>query len=177
MSIRDDLNEQPFDITKLPAGHLPYRDPGVSDSTAIAPAQTSIHDARNLNQVVWTGGTIDYVGLARRYAMWLVCGMVSGLLLGHLIFQTYGPEYTATAKVLVSKRISGPISENSEAETWGDRAEHIALIMSPLIVEKAVELHKLDKLPSMALSNDPAEDVLDSIEVRVKTVRSSTFST
>jgi succinoglycan biosynthesis transport protein ExoP len=165
MSIRDDLNEQPFDITKLPAGHLPYRDPGVSDSTAIAPAQTSIHDARNLNQVVWTGGTIDYVGLARRYAMWLVCGMVSGLLLGHLIFQTYGPEYTATAKVLVSKRISGPISENSEAETWGDRAEHIALIMSPLIVEKAVELHKLDKLPSMALSNDPAEDVLDSIKV------------
>jgi len=166
MSIRDDQNEQPFDITKLPAGHLPYRDPGSVDATAIAPAQTPMRDSRNLNQVVWSGGTIDYVGLARRYALWLVCGMISGLLLGHMIFQAFGPEYTATAKVLVSKRISGPISENSEAETWGDRAEHIALIMSPLIVEKAVKLHELDKLSSLALSNDPAEDVLDSIKVQ-----------
>jgi capsular exopolysaccharide synthesis family protein len=166
MSIRDDQNEQPFDITKLPAGHSPYRDTGVVDSTAIAAAQTPVHDPRNLNQVVWTGGTIDYVGLARRYVLWLVCGMISGLLLGHLIFQTYGPEYTATAKVLVSKRMSGPTSENSEAETWGDRAEHIALIMSPLIVEKAVKLHELDKLPSLVQSNDPAEDVLDSIKVK-----------
>jgi polysaccharide biosynthesis transport protein len=162
MSIRDDQNEQPFDITKLSTGHSAYRDPGTSDSNSITPA----HDARNLNHVVWTGGTIDYVGLARRYALWLVCGMISGLMLGHLIFQAYGPEYTATAKVLVSKRISGPISENSEAETWGDRAEHIALIMSPLIVEKAVKLHELDKLPSLILSNDPAEDVLDSIKVK-----------
>jgi len=145
MSIRDDQNEQPFDITKLPASHLPHQSAG---------------------SVVWTGGTIDYVGLARRYALWLACGIVSGLLLGYLIFQAYGPEYTATAKVLVSKRISGPISENTEAETWGDRAEHIALIMSPLIVEKAVQLHELDRLPSMALSKDPAEDILDSIKVK-----------
>jgi succinoglycan biosynthesis transport protein ExoP len=166
MSIRDDQNEQPFDITKLPAGHLPIRDSGPVDSTSIVPAHLPIQDPRNLNQVVWTGGAIDYVGLARRYALWLVCGMISGVLLGHLIFQAYGPEYTATARVLVSKRISGPISENSEAETWGDRAEHIALIMSPLIVEKAVQLHELDKLPSMALSKDPAEDVLDSIKVK-----------
>ncbi len=166
MSIRDDRNEQPFDITKLPAGHLPYRDPAVADSTSISPVQTSFRDARNQSQVVWSGGTIDYVGLARRYALWLVCGMVSGILLGHMIFRAYGPEYTATAKVLVSKRMSGPISENSEAETWGDRAEHIALIMSPLIVEKAVKLHELDKLPSLALSKDPAEDVLDSIKVQ-----------
>lgn len=166
MSIRDDSNEQPFDITKLPAGHLPYRDPGAADTTAIAPAQAPIRDTQNLNQVVWSGGTIDYVGLARRYALWLVCGMISGLLLGHMIFQACGPEYTATAKVLVSKRISGPISENGEAETWGDRAEHIALIMSPLIVEKAVKLHELDRLSSLALSKDPAEDVLDSIKVQ-----------
>ena len=166
MSIRDDQNEQPFDITKLPAGHLPYRDPAAADLPAAVLAQTPIRNTRNLNNVVWSGGTIDYVGLARRYALWLVCGMVSGVLLGHMIFRAYGPEYTATAKVLVSKRMSGPISENSEAETWGDRAEHIALIMSPLIVEKAVKLHELDKLPSLALSKDPAEDVLDSIKVQ-----------
>ena len=147
MSTRDDLNEQPFDITKLPSDHAPCRDVESAETSAIASAPTSIQSSRNANQVVWSGGTIDYVGLARRYALWLVCGMVSGVLLGHLIFKSYGPEYTATAKVLVSKRMSGPISESSEAETWGERAEHIALIMSPLIVEKAVELHELDKLP------------------------------
>lgn len=166
MSTRDDLNEQPFDITKLPADNSPYHDTGSTDSTAATPNHPAVHDPRHLNQVVWSGGTVDYAGLARRYALWLVSGMVSGVLLGHLIFQTYGPEYTATAKVLVSKRISGPISEDSEAETWGDRAEHIALIMSPLIVEKAVQLHDLDKLPSLMKSNDPAEDVLDSIKVK-----------
>ena len=166
MSTRDDLNEQPFDITKLPAGHMPYRDAGAVDATTIAAVSTPIRDIRARSQVVWSGGTIDYVGLARRYALWLVCGMISGVLLGHLIFRAYGPEYTATAKVLVSKRISGPISESSEAETWGDRAEHIALIMSPLIIEKAVELHELGKLPSLAMSKDPAEDVLDSIKVK-----------
>jgi succinoglycan biosynthesis transport protein ExoP len=166
MSTRDDQNEQPFDITKLPSGHSLYRDAESAETTAIAATPTPIHNARNLNQVVWSGGTIDYVGLARRYALWLVCGMVSGVLLGHLIFKSYGPEYTATAKVLVSKRMSGPISDSSEAETWGERAEHIALIMSPLIVEKAVELHELDKLPSLVMSKDPAEDVLDSIKVK-----------
>ncbi|NQV28596.1 MAG: polysaccharide biosynthesis tyrosine autokinase [Rhodopirellula sp.] len=166
MSTRDNLDEQPFDITKLTADHLPHRDAGSADSTTTAAAQLSLRDSRDLNQVVWSGGTIDYVGLTRRYALWLVCGMISGILIGHLIFQTYGPEYTATAKVLVSKRMSGPISESSEAETWGDRAEHIALIMSPLIVEKAVKLHELNKLPSLALSKDPVEDVLDSIKVK-----------
>lgn len=166
MSTRDDQNEQPFDITKLPIGNLPLHNAGTAEATGIAPSQPSVHDSRNLNNVVWSGGTIDYAGLAKRYALWLVCGMISGLLLGHIIFQAFGPEYTATAKVLVSKRISGPVSENSGAETWGDRAEHIALIMSPLIVEKAVKLHELDKLPSLALSNDPVEDVLDSIKVK-----------
>ena len=40
MSIRDDRNEQPFDITKLTAGHLPYSDPASADPAAIAPVQT-----------------------------------------------------------------------------------------------------------------------------------------
>jgi len=166
MSTRDNQNEQPFDITKLPAGNASYRDTESVDPSAIAPAMPANRDSQHLNQVVWSGSTIDYAGLARRYSLWLVCGMVSGILLGHIIFHSYGPEYTATAKVLVSKRMSGPISEDSEAETWGERAEHIALIMSPLIVEKAVQLHKLNELPSLAKSKDPAEDVLDSIKVK-----------
>lgn len=162
----DDLYEQPFDIRRLPASQLAHLKGSAADHAAPVAGQAPIPKTPHLNPVIWSGGTIDYAGLARRYAMWLVCGMISGVLLGHLIFRSYGPEYTATAKVLVSKRTSGPISENSEAETWGERAEHIALIMSPLIVEKAVSLHDLDKLPSLARSNDPAEDVLDSIKVK-----------
>lgn len=157
MSNNDDQYEQPFDITKLPDNQAVH---------SLTPAAPNPVRSSQPNEVVWSGRKIDYAGLARRYALWLVCGIVSGVLLGHLIFRAYGPEYTATAKVLVSKRMSGPISEDSEAETWGDRAEHIALIMSPLIVEKAVRLHELDKLPSLALSKDPVEDVLDSIKVK-----------
>lgn len=162
----NDLYEQPFDIRRLPASQLAHPNGDAAVIPLPLAAQASTPRAPHLNQVIWSGGTIDYAGLARRYAMWLVCGMISGVLLGHLIFRACGPEYTATAKVLVSKRSSGPISENSEAETWGERAEHIALIMSPLIVEKAVKVHSLDELPSLAQSNDPAEDVLDSIKVK-----------
>lgn len=172
MSRQDHSNEQPFDITKLPvtenqsSEQLRSGDAGraVTPTEFLPTAPAAGH--KQMAPVIWSGGTIDYVGLARRYALWLVCGVIAGGLLGHLIYGKLGPEYTATAKVLVSKRIAGPVSEHSEAETWGDRAEHIALIMSPLIVEKAVQMHQLDKLPSLALSKDPAEDVLDSIKVQ-----------
>lgn len=162
MSKRDDsFNEQPFDISKMPtdgtvAAHAPE---------GLQPIETGKMTIPSQSRIEWTGGSIDFVGLARRYALWLVVGLIGGGLLGHSIYRKLGPEYTATSKILVAKRAAGPISDHQEAETFGGRSEHIALIMSPLIVEKAVELHELDQLPSMLNSNDPAEDILDSIKV------------
>lgn len=98
---------------------------------------------------------------------WVLClGMILGVVLGVAGYLKLGPEYEAVAKVLVSKQASVPINEAEGSRTFGDRAEHIALIMSPLIVSKAVEKHRLNQLPSLAASTDPADDILDSLKVK-----------
>jgi len=107
----------------------------------------------------------DFLGLAWRYKGWLACGVLLGGLVGHLLYSKLGPEYAATAKVLVSKRGNVHVREGQQAGS-GDRGQHVALIMSPLIVERAVELHQLHKLPSMAKSKDVVEDIVSSLKVQ-----------
>lgn len=107
----------------------------------------------------------DLWGLAWRYKGWLACGVLLGGLVGHLLYSKLGPEYAATAKVLVSKRGNVHVREGQEAGS-GDRGQHVALIMSPLIVERAVALHQLHKLPSMAKSKDVVEDIVSSLKVQ-----------
>ena len=116
-------------------------------------------------RVEWKSGAVDYISLISKYRLWIVCGVILGLLSGHLIYRQLGPEFTATAKVLVAKRVVSPTRQTGEVETWGDRAEHIALIMSPLIVTKAIELHQLDRLPSLRDSSDPVEEIIDGLKV------------
>ncbi|NOX53173.1 MAG: hypothetical protein GXP27_01785 [Planctomycetes bacterium] len=108
---------------------------------------------------------IDYFQLALKYKGWLTAGFVGGLLLGIAIYLKLGPAYEATTRILVSKKVPMPIRDG-ETATYGERAQHIALIMSPFIVGKALEMHQLDKLPSLAKSKDPVEDILDSLVVK-----------
>jgi polysaccharide biosynthesis transport protein len=154
-------DEQPFDLDKMPSA--------TTDVSRVASNNTDHNRGRGeqRDKFEWKRGSVDYIGLVMRYKFWLLCGMISGLLVGHLIFQKLGPEYDATAKVLVSKRVAVPIRENGQAaETWGDRSEHIALIMSPLIIQSAVEQGKLNELPTLRLSKDPVEDILDDLKVQ-----------
>ncbi|MBC8289208.1 MAG: polysaccharide biosynthesis tyrosine autokinase [Planctomycetes bacterium] len=151
------FNEQPFDITKMPGDVEPESAPTAQPRWETAAPQAP--------RVEWKTSAFDYVRLITKYRVWLVCGLIIGLLCGHLVYQQLGPEFTATAKVLVSKRTAVPTRQEGEAHTWGDRAEHIALIMSPLIVTRAIELHDLDKLPTLAASNDPVEDIIDDLKV------------
>ena len=110
-------------------------------------------------------GEIDYLRLALKYKSLIMLGFVAGLLLGAAMYLKLGPAYEATARILVSKKASVPIKEG-EATTYGERGEHIALIMSPMIVGKAVEKHRLNELPSLVGSKDPVEDILDSLVVK-----------
>jgi capsular exopolysaccharide synthesis family protein len=156
--INDPLNEQPLDISKLSgAGSRSFASP--------APEQRWERAAPQAPRVEWKSGAIDYLRLVTKYRVWVVCGLIIGVLVGHLIYQELGPEFTATAKVLVSKRAAAPTRQEGDAPTWGDRAEHISLIMSPLIVTRAIELHDLDKLPTFRESNDPIEDIIDDLKV------------
>ena len=154
----DPLNEQPLDISRMTGA----RNAKLASSV---PEQRWERAAPKAPRVEWKSGAIDYLRLVTKYRVWVVCGLIIGVLVGHLIYQKLGPEFTATAKVLVSKRAAAPTRQEGDAPTWGDRAEHISLIMSPLIVTRAVELHKLNTLSTLSGSNDPVEDIIDSLKV------------
>src|SRR5262249_25589215 len=78
-----------------------------------------------------------------------------------------GPEYEASAQILVARKNAVPIKEEQRTlGNWGDRTEHIALILSPMIAGKAVKLGELEKLSSFARSPDPAEDVIEGLKVK-----------
>lgn len=110
----------------------------------------------------------DPLAIAWRYKSLLLMGVVAGACVGHYLYAQLGPEYTATGKVLVSKRAHVNVREHEES-TSGARGQHVALIMSPLIVERAVQLHQLDRLPSMAKSKDVVEDIVSSLKVQRST--------
>lgn len=110
---------------------------------------------------------IDYLDLARRFRWWLIGGFLGGLLLGQAGYLALGPEYEATAQIMVSRRNAVPVKEEQRTlGNWGDRTEHIALIMSPMIADKAVTIGHLDQLPTFAKSPDVVEDVIDGLKVK-----------
>jgi capsular exopolysaccharide synthesis family protein len=118
-------------------------------------------------KIEWTRSSIDFVELAWKYKVWLAVGLVCGVVLGHMAYKHAGPEYEATEKILVSKRFTVPLRDEGRPDnTSGERGTHIAIIMSPLIVQKAVEHSNLAALPSLRGSNDPVEDVLDCVKVQ-----------
>lgn len=110
---------------------------------------------------------INYFDLARRYRWWLLAGFLGGLALGGLAYLKLGPEYEASAQVLVSRRNAVPIREEQRTLTnWGERTEHIALILSPMIAGKAMEIGRLAELPTFRGSDDPVQDLLDDLKVK-----------
>ncbi len=136
-------SDQPFDFTTAPQT---ARDS--APATSVAPARET-----------------DFLQLALRYKLWLACGLFLGVLAGHFLYRELGPEYVATAKILVTKQANVRLREG-DVRNSGERGQHIALIMSPLIVGQAVELHDLKKLPSMAKSKDVVEDIVDDLKVQ-----------
>ena len=143
-------SDQPFDFTSAPQT---ARDS--APSTAFVPVAAASS----------TGGETDFAKLALKYKLWLACGLFLGVLAGHYLYRELGPEYVATAKILVTKQANVRFRED-DVRNSGERGQHIALIMSPLIVSKAVELHDLQKLPSMAKSKDVVEDIVEDLKVQ-----------
>lgn len=110
---------------------------------------------------------INYVQLAYRHRFWLAAGTLAGLILGQMAYLKLGPEYEATGQILVTRRNAVPIKEDQRTlHDWGERSEHIALIMSPMILNKAIVLGNLKELPAFRDSTDIVEDILDSLQVK-----------
>ncbi len=116
----------------------------------------------------------DIVKIALRYKWLLVIGLLSGLAVGQVAFLKLGPEYNAIVQILVSRRAQVP-DRDGTAQAWSERAEHLSIIRSAMLVEKAIETGKLLKLPTLQNSNDPVDDILDCLEAKRTAGQDSSF--
>lgn len=117
-----------------------------------------------------TAGKIPaFMQVALEHKLMLIAGLILGLVAGVLAYVKLGPTYMATARILVSKRNPAPLKSKEQDEASaavGERTEHVALIMSPMIVKEAVQKHKLGELATFAKSKDVVDDILDDLKVK-----------
>ncbi|MBC8113523.1 MAG: hypothetical protein H7062_04040, partial [Candidatus Saccharimonas sp.] len=113
------------------------------------------------------GTPINYLQLAIRYKWRLLAGAIAGLILGHFAYLRSGPEYDAFAQILVSRKYTPPVREEDRMLTaQGKPSEDVPLITSPLLIEKALRLGDLKKLPIFKNEIDFVEAVQDGLKVK-----------
>ncbi|HET6424197.1 MAG TPA: polysaccharide biosynthesis tyrosine autokinase, partial [Planctomycetaceae bacterium] len=114
--------------------------------------------------------TVNYAALALRYRWWLIGGAVLGCALGVGYYLFAGPEYDATVQMLVSRQHTSPVpAEQRALSDWGERSEHIAIILSPMIIDRAIEIGKLDSLSAFRSAKDKddiVEDIISGLKVK-----------
>lgn len=110
--------------------------------------------------------TPDFLALAFKHKWLLLAGLAVGLTLGQAAYIKLGPAFQATSRILVSKRTTAQIKDGGESAAYGERGEHVALIMSPLIVGEAVKKHQLDRLASLKDAKDPVDSILGNLLVK-----------
>ena len=120
------------------------------------------------------GKTIDIVPFL--FTMWkpMAIGLCLGTILGIGAYLYLGPVYSATTQVLVSKKASVPINDG-EANRYGDRGDHVELIKTDLIVERAFENHGLNDIPALAGAYDPLKEVTEGLQVTRNAGQESSF--
>lgn len=110
---------------------------------------------------------INYVQLAIRHRWWLLGGLLLGSILGHLAYMKAGPEYEAVAQILVSRKYTPPIRESERMlQETGKPSEHIPIIVSPMIVEKAIKIGNLQDLDTFRGAPDLVQEILDGLKVK-----------
>ena len=107
----------------------------------------------------------DVVQIVWRQKWLLAFGLLAGVGLGQMAFLKLGPEFNAIAQILVSQRAQVQ-NRDEMGKAWGERAEHLSIIKSAMLVDKAIENGKLKELPTLRQSIDPVEDILLCLEVR-----------
>lgn len=111
-----------------------------------------------------SGQPIDVVSIACSKWRPLTVGLLAGVLFGLCVYSYLGPYYQTDARIMVSQRSTLPTDEHSP-KLSGDRADHVHLIMSDAIVQRALTDHGLSDLDAFAISNDATHDIIDALEV------------
>lgn len=120
------------------------------------------------------GKSIDIINFTLSIWKPLVLGIVAGGILGVLAYLRMGPVYEANTRILVSQRAAVADSPR-ETNLTGERSEHVDLIMSDDIVQRAMDKFGLRELPAFKNAYDPLMDVLDSLSVQRSAGRDSSF--
>lgn len=110
------------------------------------------------------GPSIDIARFLLRLWKPMAMGLLLGVAVGVGLYLFLGPVYSATTQVLVSKKASVP-ANNGEANRYGERGDHVQLIRTDLIVERAFKDHGLDQIPQLANAYDPLKEVTEGLSV------------
>lgn len=109
--------------------------------------------------------TIDLLELfwRRRYAV--IAGTILGILLGVAYSVVATPKYESFADVLVVQKRPQAVTGDHQYESGFEDylATHLAVMVSPLIVERAIKSHDLASLQCFADVEDPEEELVDVI--------------
>jgi len=108
---------------------------------------------------------VDIVRFLLAYWPQLAAGFGVGLAAGIVFYFISGHRYDASTRILVSRLAGTPLQEG-EATTYGDRAEHVELIKSDVIVRRAYEEGNLKELPTLAGSDEPIRDLIEDLKVK-----------
>ena len=109
--------------------------------------------------------TIDLLDIFwRRRTPIIFCTLI-GIVLGVLYCEFATPKYEAMADVLVVQKRPQAVTGDNQFETGFEDylATHLAVVASPLIVERAIKNSDLGSLPSFADLEDPDEELVDAI--------------
>tara|TARA_R100000789_G_scaffold88789_2_gene85644 strand:+ start:5178 stop:7520 length:2343 start_codon:yes stop_codon:yes gene_type:complete len=108
---------------------------------------------------------IDLVKLALKNVVTLGIAAAAGIGLGIFAYKILGPKYTASSQILVKLKSPIEIREEGNRIIAGERSAHVEIIRSPKVVERAVRDSQLDQLATLAGSEEPARDIIDSLKV------------
>jgi len=120
------------------------------------------------------GRSIDIVHFVLSRWKPLAMGLFLGLLGGVGVYLLLGPVYSASTQVLVSKKATVPTG-NGEANRYGERGDHVQLIRTDLIVERAFKDHGLNEIPELANAYDRLKEVTEGLAVTRSAGQESSF--
>lgn len=121
-----------------------------------------------------TGRTIDIVKFVLGVWKPVAVGLLLGLLVGIGVYVYLGPVYSASTQVLVSRKASA-FDGGKDINLSGGRTEHLRLIQTDLIVERAFKDHGLSKIPGLAGAYDPLKNVSEGLNVSRSAGQDSSF--
>ncbi len=114
--------------------------------------------------------SIDLLDLLWRRRTYVIACTLVGIFLGALYCFLATPMYESTAEVLVVQKRPQPVTGDVQYQSGFQDylATHLAIITSPLIVERAIKTSHLGSLACFADIENPDEHLVDAIIDRLK---------